>query len=248
MALLELSDVSKFFGGLAAVKNVSFKIEEGEIVGLIGPNGSGKSTIFNLICGVYHPSGGKIYFRGEDITGLKPHEVCERGVGRTYQIVKPFMNMTAIDNVVVGVMFGSKGTGSGLRLNEDDARKEASKILELVGLLQKTSTKAKELTLTEQKRLELAKAMAIRPKFLLLDEVVAGLSPTAAIDAMNLVKAVHDTGVTVLVIDHVLRAVMGFSDRVIVLDQGEKIAEGKPEEIANDIKVIEAYLGERYIL
>lgn len=243
MPLLEVSNVSKNFGGIKAVKNVSFIIEEGEIIGLIGPNGSGKTTLFNLINGIYPPSNGKIYFQGEDITNLKPHERCERGIGRTFQIVKPFLNMTVLENVAVGVLFGSKG----LR-NREMAEKEAWEILELTGIAHKASAPARDLTLTEQKRLELAKALATKPKLLLLDEVVAGLSPAAAIEAMNLVKKVHATGVTVFVIDHVLRAVMGFSDRVIVLDHGEKIAEGKPEEIANDRRVIEAYLGERYIL
>ncbi|MEM2925577.1 MAG: ABC transporter ATP-binding protein [Methanocellales archaeon] len=243
MPLLEVSNISKSFGGIKAVKNVSFTIEEGEIVGLIGPNGSGKTTLFNLINGIYPPNDGKIYFQGKDITNLKPHERCELGIGRTFQIVKPFLNMTALENVAVGALFGGKSVKS-----ERDANKKAWEILELVGIAHKASSLARDLTLTEQKRLELAKALATEPKLLLLDEVVAGLSPAAAIEAMNLVKKVHETGVTVFVIDHVLRAVMGFSDRVIVLDQGEKIAEGKPEEIANDRRVIEAYLGERYIL
>jgi branched-chain amino acid transport system ATP-binding protein len=243
LPLLEVSNVSKSFGGISAVKNVSLIIEEGEILGLIGPNGSGKTTLFNLINGIYQPSAGKIYFQGEDITNLKPHERCERGIGRTFQIVKPFLNMTALENVTVGVLFGGKGVRS-----EQDAKKKAWEILELVGIAHKALTPARDLTLTEQKRLELAKALATKPKLLLLDEVVAGLSPAAAMDAMNLVKAVHESGVTIFVIDHVLRAVMSFSHRVIVLDHGEKIAEGKPEEIASDRRVIEAYLGERYIL
>ncbi len=243
MPLLEVSNLSKYFGGISAVKNVSLIVEEGEIVGLIGPNGSGKTTLFNLINGIYQPSAGKIYFNGKDITNLKPHERCKRGIARTFQIVKPFLNMTALENVAIGVLFGGKDVKS-----KQDVKKEAWEFLELVGIGHKANTLARDLTLTEQKRLELARALATKPKLLLLDEVVAGLSPAAAIDAMNLLKAVHETGVTVFVIDHVLRAVMGFSDRVIVLDHGEKIAEGKPEEIASDRKVIEAYLGERYIL
>ncbi|MBI5166824.1 MAG: ABC transporter ATP-binding protein [candidate division NC10 bacterium] len=241
MALLEGTGVTKYFGGLAALLNVDFYVEEGEIVSLIGPNGSGKTTLFNLIGGHLNPTRGSIRFLGKDISGLRPYQICQRGIGRAFQIVSPFLNLTVLDNVTVGSLFG-KGRWSAQ--GGKAATQDACQILELVGLAEKKKALARNLSIGELKRLEVAMALSTKPRLLLLDEVLAGLSPKGAMEIMATIKEIRDKGVTVFVIEHVLKAVTGISDRVMVLDQGRKIAEGRPEEIITDRKVIEAYLGE----
>jgi len=241
MPLLEGERVSKFFGGLAAVHNVDFRIEKQEILGLIGPNGAGKTTLFNLISGVYRPTSGRIWFKGEEITGLRPHVICNKGISRTFQLVRPFLNMTALQNVMVGALFGRSGRDMA------DAREKAHKLLEFVGLEGREGLLAKSLTLVDRKRLEMARALAGEPELLLLDEVVAGLNPTETAETMALIKKIRDLGVTIFMVEHIMKAVMGISDRVMVLHHGEKIAEGTPEEVASDRRVIEAYLGEEYL-
>jgi len=240
--MLEGVNISKFFGGLAALKNVSFSLSMGEIVGLIGPNGAGKTTLFNVITGFTPPSSGIIRFKGRKISGLKPHKICKLGIARTYQIVKPFSNLTVLENVVVGMVSGRK------KLSLSKARSEALEILKLVGLENKEYVQAKNLTLMDKKMLELARALATEPEVLLLDEVCAGLNPAEIHRAVQLIKNLRKQGLTIFWIEHIMRAIMTVADRIIVLHHGEKIAEGTPREIANDSKVIDAYLGEKYLL
>ncbi|MEM2305282.1 MAG: ABC transporter ATP-binding protein, partial [Candidatus Methanomethylicia archaeon] len=241
--MLEGVNISKFFGGLAALKNVSFSLNKREIVGLIGPNGAGKTTLFNIITGFIPPSSGTILFKGKKLNGLKPHKICRSGIARTYQIVKPFSNLTVLENVTVGIVSREKN-----RVSFSKARSEALEILKLVGLENKESVLAKNLTLMDKKMLEFARALATKPEVLLLDEVCAGLNPTEIYRAIQLIKSLREHGITIFWIEHIMRAIMTVADRIIVLHHGEKIAEGPPKEIANDSRVIDAYLGEKYLL
>lgn len=239
--MLEGKGVTKYFGGLAAVKDVDFIIREKEILGLIGPNGAGKTTLFNVITGVYRADAGTISFHGKNITGLKTHETCRQGIARVFQLVRPFSNMTVLDNVMVGVLARERSVSA------SEAREEAKWYLEFTGLSDKKEALAKNLTLFARKRLELSRALATRPKLLLLDEYAAGLNPSEILQANKLIRTLRDEmGMTVFWVEHVMRAVMETSERVMVLHHGEKIAEGTPQEIAKDERVVDAYLGERY--
>ena len=240
MPILEGKGVTKYFGGLVAVSNVDFKVEQGEALGLIGPNGAGKTTLFNLISAALVPKPGTIRFKGENITGLKPYKICRMGVARTFQLVKVFADMPALSNVILGSYFGmSPGMSS------KDAVREATELLEFVGLSAVKGTPAKDLTLANQKRLEVARALATNPELLLLDEIMAGLNPAEVGQAMELVARIRDKGITIIMIEHVMKAIMNVCERIIVLHHGAKIAEGTPQEIVTSKKVIEVYLGEK---
>jgi branched-chain amino acid transport system ATP-binding protein len=241
-ALLEATGISKRFGGLLAVDDVSFTIAEGEILGLIGPNGAGKTTLFNVVNGVYKPESGRVVFLGSDITGWSPDRVVRAGLARTHQIVKPLQEMTVLQNVMVGGCFGRED------LSLAGARRVAGEVLEEVGLGDRAETRAKELTIASKKRLEVARALASRPRLLLLDEVLAGLNPTEVEWMVKLIRGIVARGISILVIEHLMQAVMSLSDRIVVLNLGRKIAEGRPEEIANHREVIDAYLGDPNIL
>jgi branched-chain amino acid transport system ATP-binding protein len=230
--------VRKHLGGLAAITNVDFHIDQGEILGLIGPNGAGKTTLFNLISGSLLPTSGVIRFKGENITGLRPHKICKRGMARTFQLVKLFGNMTVLENVLLGSLFGTP-----MVMRESNAKRESLELLEFVGLSAMEGVLARDLTMANQKRLEVARALATKPELLLLDEVMAGLTPTEVGSAIELIRKIGNRGITVFMIEHVMKAIMTVSDRIIVLHHGEKIAEGIPEEIATNPKVIEIYLG-----
>jgi len=239
MPILEGQGVTKYFGGLAAVLNVDFRVEQGEILGLIGPNGAGKTTLFGLISGAHTPNHGVIRFKGENITGLKPYQICRRGLARTFQSVKVFPNMPLISNVVLGAHFGTP-----VRVKPAQADEQAARLLEFVGLPEMVSKPAKDLTLVDQKLLEVARALATKPDVLLLDEIMAGLNPTEIAQAMQLVSKIRARGITILMVEHVMKAIMNICDRIIVLHHGEKIAEGTPQEIASSETVIKVYLGE----
>lgn len=238
MQLLTVEKLCKSFGGLKAINNLDFHIDEGEIVGIIGPNGSGKTTSLNLLTGFLKPNSGRISFRGEGIGGLQRHIVCQKGIARTFQLCKPFMDFTALQNVMVGRAFGHKPSKN-LRM----AEVESMEILEQVGLGSKAQVLVKDLTVMERKRLELARALATKPYLLLLDELMAGLNLSEADDACNLIARIRDSNVTILMVEHIVKAVTCISDRIIVLNMGEKIAEGCPDEIVHNPKVIEVYLG-----
>jgi branched-chain amino acid transport system ATP-binding protein len=240
MPILEGEGVTKYFGGLAAVSNVDFYVNEGEIIGLIGPNGAGKTTLFNLISAALVPKPGIIKFKGKNITGMKPYKICRMGVARTFQSVKIFANISVFNNVRLGSYFG-KSPG----LSSAAAAKEAWEALEFVGLSAMSATPARDLTLANQKRLEVARALATSPELLMLDEMMAGLNATEIAQAMELVTKIRDKGITIVMIEHVMKAIMNVCERIIVLHHGEKIAEGKPQEIATSQKVIEVYLGEK---
>ena len=247
--ILEGKNITKRFGGLIAVNDVSFHVYEGEIFGIIGPNGAGKTTLFNVINGVYHPNHGQVFYRycmnGKcemiDITGWKPHRLARIGIARTHQVVKPFKELTVLENTVVGALFGSKSD----EITEVQAQQKAMEILEFVGLADKAELPAGHLNVQEKKRLELARALASEPRLLLLDEVLAGLIPSEVSKMLDLLRKVNrEKGVTIVMIEHVMHAVMNLAQRVMVLDFGRKIAEGTPEEIANNPEVITAYLGD----
>jgi branched-chain amino acid transport system ATP-binding protein len=237
MALLEVERVSKGFGGVRAVHEVSFTVTEGELVGMMGPNGSGKTTLFNLIAGALAPDGGRIRFHDRDVAWLAPHRICARGVARTFQLVRPFAGLTALDNVLVGRLYG-RARGS-----RAEATAEAHRLLALVGLDGRAATPAARLTLIDRKRLELARALATAPALLLLDEFMAGLNPVETATAMALVRRLVAGGLTVLMVEHIVWALMDLADRLIVLSAGEKIAEGPPAAVAADPAVVSVYLG-----
>jgi len=240
--LLKGEGISKYFGGLAALSDLTFQIERGEIVGLIGPNGAGKTTLVNVITALYPASKGKIRFREEDITHAKPYQIGRMGIARTFQIVKPFSRMTVKENVLIGALFGK----SGMKRTTQEALKKVEEVMEFVGLDEKKDFPVEETTIPDRKRLELAKALAMEPDLLFLDEVMAGLRPKEMEDVMSLIKELNRNGITILLIEHVMKAIMGISHRVIVLHEGRLIAGGTPEEISKDEKVIRAYLGSRY--
>ena len=239
MPILEGEGVTKHFGGLAAVSDVDFHVDQGEIVGLIGPNGAGKTTLFNLISAALASQQGAIRFKGENITDLKPHRICRMGLARTFQSVKVFAHMSVLENVSLGSLFGTSTS-----MSSADATREAMGLLEFVGLSAVSATPAQDLTLANQKRLEVARALATKPDLLLLDELMAGLNPTEIAQAMELVTKMRDKGMTIFMIEHVMTAIMSVCDRIMVLHHGEKIAEGTPQEIATSKTVVEVYLGE----
>jgi branched-chain amino acid transport system ATP-binding protein len=238
MALLEVQGVGKTFGGLQAVKDLSFSLEAGEILGIIGPNGAGKTTAFNMIAGFFPPDTGSIRFKGEDITGRRPWDISHRKIARTFQLSKPFGDLSVLENVMVGGFHHLGGRAA--------ARRKSEAMLELVGMGSLAAVEANNLTATDRKRLELARCLATDPELLLLDEVVAGATPTEAVAMMELIRAVRAGGVTIIMVEHVMRVIMGLSDRVLVLHHGETIAVGAPQAVSQDPTVLKAYLGERH--
>ena len=239
MSMLEGRGVTKNFGGLAAVSDVDFHVDQGEILGLIGPNGAGKTTLFNLISAALPISSGEIRFKGQKINGLGPHQICQKGVARTFQETRIFGDMQVLQNVLVGASFGTP-----IRLSGADAAREATQALEDAGLSTMGATLAKDLTLVNQKRVEVARALATKPELLLLDELMAGLNPSEVSEAMELVRKIRDSGITIFMVEHVMKAIMGICGRIMVLHHGEKIAEGTSNEIGRNKTVIDIYLGQ----
>lgn len=238
--ILKIEHLSKHFGGLKAVDDFSMTVEKGEIHALIGPNGAGKTTLFNLVSGFFPPSAGKVTFDAEDVTGMKPWRLCSKGLVRTYQIVQPFRGMSTLDNVMVGGFTHTSKTSV--------AREKAKRALEIVKLDHKMAEPARNLNLCEQKRLEVARAMATEPKLIMLDEVMAGLNPGEVNEVMDIVRDIKRLGITVVIIEHIMQAVMAISDNITVLSFGKKIAEGKPHEIAHNQDVVAVYLGSDYAM
>lgn len=236
--ILKIQDLTKNFKGLKAVSDVSFTVEEGAITGLIGSNGAGKTTTFNMISGVLVPSEGKVTYKGKDITGLKPYNYTSMGIARTFQIMKPLKHMSVLDNVASGALYGRKGYKT-----TKEAKEYAGEILEFTGLYDKKDSLPGDMGTPFKKRLELARALATDPDLLLLDEVMAGLNPTETDEAVELIRKINSNGTTILLIEHVMRAVASLCKKVVMMHHGEKITEGTPEEVMNDPYVIEIYLG-----
>jgi branched-chain amino acid transport system ATP-binding protein len=239
VSLLEARGLSKRFGGVQAVSGLDVDVADGEVLGLIGPNGAGKTTAFNLLSGFLEPDAGEIRFRGRSVRGLKPHRICALGLARTFQIARPFPRLSVLDNVLVGALARHPDAG--------EARARAHAVVERLGLGPKAAALASGLTVAERKRVELARALATEPTLLLLDEVMAGLNPTEIAQLVGLIGAIHASGISILLIEHNMRAVMTLSHRIVVLNFGERVAEGPPAAIANHPRVIEAYLGEEYV-
>jgi branched-chain amino acid transport system ATP-binding protein len=238
MGILQFNNVSKVFGGLRAIDDVSFSVDQGEIVGLIGPNGAGKTTIFNLASGFNPPTRGNIFFKESRINGLTSDQICKMGLCRTFQVVKPFGDMNVLDNIMVGSLLHTA--------NVEKAQEEALEILFTLGLVGVREQMGKNLTIADRKRLEIARALATRPKMILLDEVMAGLTSVETKEVFEMIRQIRKKNITVLLIEHIMQAIMSLSDRIIVIHHGQKISEGDPKAVANDEQVIKAYLGEEY--
>ncbi|HXG15330.1 MAG TPA: ABC transporter ATP-binding protein [Calidithermus sp.] len=238
--MLTLEGVTKRFGGLTAVRGVSVEVPAGELLGIIGPNGAGKTTLFNVIAGYYRPDEGRVRFDGRDITGLPPHAICRLGLTRTFQLVKPFGNLSVLDNVMIGSLTRVTSVRS--------ARADAERVVDTCGLTAHAHARARTLPVALRKRLEVARALATRPRLLLLDEVMAGLNPTELAGMVELIRRLHAEGLTLIVIEHIMAAMMRLARRIVVLHHGEKIAEGPPAAVAADRRVIDAYLGEEFVL
>lgn len=238
MSLLLIKNCTKNFGGVKALSKVDLSIRKGEILGLIGPNGAGKTTLFNVISGVYIPDYGHIEFNGSEITGNKPYKICKLGISRTFQIPRPLSNISLLENILVGIYIKHP--------KAKDRRQKAEAVLDFVGLGGKSGVLAKNLTIADRKKLELAKALSTDPKLVLLDEIMAGLTTKETMDTIDLIKSIQSKGITIIIIEHIMHAIMSISEQIVVLNYGEKIAEGTPEEIANNEKVIKAYLGEEH--
>jgi len=238
--MLTVEHVTKRFGGLTAVKDVSFEVHPGDLLGIIGPNGAGKTTLFNVIGGYYPPSEGRVVFEGASLSGLSAHEVARRGLTRTFQLVKPFGNLSVVDNVMIGALTRESSVAA--------ARAEAERVIETCHLEAHAGARARALPIGLRKRLEVARALATRPKLLLLDEVMSGINPSELAVMMELVRALNATGLTIIVIEHIMAAMMRLAQRIVVMHHGERIAEGTPAQVAADRRVVDAYLGEEFVL